>query len=107
MSCLANTMLRMAYVSTSGWNWSNREGWAVGLVGAWLSFGAHLCCERHYFFIVFVFSFRNGACVIEREVVVGGRFRASRMLRLEWLARQLAWLLELVALGTRLPLELQ
>ena len=50
-----------------------------------------------------LFFFRGDACFIETEVVVGGGFQASRTLRLEWLAWPLAWLLELVGLGTWLP----
>jgi len=65
-----------------------------------------LCYVRGYgyklglslFFFVF-FLFRGSACFIEREVVVGGGFRASWMPRLEWLAWLLAWLLEFVRLS--------
>jgi len=78
----------MVYKFTGGWN--GGDGSVVfGLVGTWLSFGTYLYCERHYCYSFFFF-FRNSACFIEREVVVGGQFRASQMLRLEWLAWWLA-----------------
>ena len=54
------------------------------------------------FFFLF-FLFRGGACFIEREVVVGGGFRALWTPRLEWLAWPLAWLLEFVGLSRWLP----
>jgi len=75
-----------------------------------------LCYVRGYFyklglslfflfllFFFFFFLFRGGACFIEREVVVGGGFRASWTPRLEWLAWPLAWLLEFVGLSRWLP----
>jgi len=55
------------------------------------------------FFFFFFFLFRGGACFIEREVVVGGGFRASWTPRLEWLAWPLAWLREFVGLCRWLP----
>jgi len=56
------------------------------------------CC----FFFCFFF-FMGSACFIEREVVVGGRFRVSWTPRLEWLALPLAWLLEFVGLSRWMP----
>ena len=46
------------------------------------------CCLFFFFFL-----FRGGACFIEREVVVGGRFWASWTPCLEWLVWPLALLL--------------
>jgi len=70
-----------------------------------------LCYVRGYsyklglsmFFFFLFFFFSGGACFIEREVVVGGRFRASWTPPLEWLAWPLAWLLEFVGLSRWLP----
>jgi len=88
MSCWVNTMLRMACESTGGWNGSDQECQLSivrrVIVISWV-------CRFFFFFFVFVvafcfFLFRGGACFIEREVVVGGGFRASWTPRLEWLA---------------------
>jgi len=85
-------MLRMACESTGEWNGSDQE-FKLSIVGGVIVISWVCRC----------FFFRDGACFIEREVVVGGGFRASRTPRLEWLAWPLAWLLEFVGLGTWLP----
>jgi len=82
-----------------------------GCVGVhFVTFGAIVIswvCRCFFFFVVFVvvcfffvffFLFRGGTCFIEREVVVGGGFRASWTPCLEWLAWPLAWLREFVGL---------
>jgi len=96
MSCWVNTMLRMACESTGGWNRSDRC--QLSIVGGVIVISWICCC-----FFCFFFLFRGGACFIEREVVVGGGFRASWTPRLEWLAWPLAWRLEFVVLSTWLP----
>jgi len=62
-------------------------------------------CGRGYCYKLdlLLFLFRGSACFIEREVVVGGGFRASWKPRLEWLAWPLVWRLEFVVLSTWLP----
>ena len=62
------------------------------------------CCFVFFVVCFFLFFlFRGGACFIEREEVVGGRFRASWTPRQEWLAWPLALLLEFVGLSRWLP----
>ena len=97
-----NDMLRMACESTGEWNGSDQE-FKLSIVGGVIVISG-VCRCFFCFLLFFVFLlFRGGACFIEREVVVGGGFWASRMPRLEWLAWPLAWLLEFVGLGTWLP----
>ena len=93
MSCWVNTMLQMACESTGGWNRSDRERQLSIVKGVIVISWVCRC----------FFLFRGGACFIEREVVVGGGFRASWTPRLEWLAWPLAWLLEFVGLSRCLP----
>jgi len=92
----------MACESTGGWNRSDQECQLSIVRGVIVI--SWVCCFFLFLLLFFCFFlFRGGACFIEREVVVGGGFRASWTPRLEWLAWPLAWLLEFVGLSRWLP----
>jgi len=75
----------MACESTGGWNVSDRDC-QLSIVGVVIVI-SWVCRCFFCFCCFFVFLlFRGGACFIEREVVVGGGFRALRTPHLEWLA---------------------